>query len=270
MKSCVRAEYAGLFYPSSKEELDELMELRLADNGKFGPDLSMFNIQGMIAPSGSYFYSAGVSVCGYRELTGRKYKKAIIIGTADFTSFPGIAMTEQECFESPYGDVKIALADMEKLKSDLNFNVNEMAFKKQHSIEVQLPFIGKFANHLQILPLILGNRVELGEVVPKLNQIIDEHTLIVVSSNLSHYLNADKARVVDKTTLSAILDQNSEDIMIKGEASAITGIAILNEIALLRGWTPMEMCTSNSAEVGDDPSSVIGYTSVLYRSLNEC
>jgi len=261
-----KADYNGLYYPSSPEDLIDTMELAAGKAAVLGPDLSELHLRALIVPSTGYSYSAVVASAAYRQLIGRKYQKVIVIGPSHFIQFPGMALTESDFFESPLGLVPVDQTINERLAMDFNFVVNEMAFMKEYSIELQLPFLQKYLPEAKLVPLVLGNKVNYVDMAAKIAEIIDDQTLIILSTNLSHFLNNEKARKVDQETINAILAKDTDLILQEGQASALSGLAMLTEIAKAKEWQPMFLAYGNSSEAGDDESSVVGYGSLLYIS----
>ncbi|MBD3270041.1 AmmeMemoRadiSam system protein B [Candidatus Peregrinibacteria bacterium] len=260
----IATEYEGIFYPSDPQVLKEYIEKCESANTDFGPDLSMLKIKALIVPSGDYVNAGAIALSAYRELAHRKIKKVIILGSSSYVRCEGICLTEKDGFECPLGNIEIEKADITKLKQSLPFNVNEQVMKKQHSIEVQLPYIKHYAPNAKVVPLVIGKNIKFAEVADKIAELVTEQTIIVVSTNFSHYLSYDKANVADKISNDAIMSMVTKDILEQGEASSINGLAILNEIALLKEWTPMFLKYSNSGEDQEDKNSVIGYSSFLY------
>lgn len=261
-----KAEYAGLYYPSTAEELDKQLDLAMAEASTLGPDYSELGIAAMIVPCGGYTYTAETSAAAFQKVMGRKYERVIVIGTSHFISLNGFGLTEKSVYQSPFGDVQIDLEFVEKLKTDFNFSVNEMAFVKEYSIELQIPFLQKYLKDFKLVPIIMGSRVDYVEVAARLADLIDDKTLIVVSTNLSHYLSDEKARVVDQNTINEILARNTRSILSDGQASALNGLALLNEVALMKEWQPAFLKYQNSSENSGDKDSVVGFASFVYFS----
>lgn len=265
-KKIQKADYSGLYYPSDSEDLISTLELALGKAYMLGPDLTELKVKALIVPSTGYSYSAVIASAAYRELIGRKYEKVIVIGPSHFIVFPGMALTESDFFESPLGLLPVDQEMNSRLVMDFNFVVNEMAFMKEYSIELQLPFLQKYIPEAKLIPLVLGNKVNYVDVAERLGQILDENTLLIVATNLSHFLNDEKARKVDQETINALLAKDTDLILEQGQASALSGLAILTEIAKAKEWQPMYLAYGNSSEAGDDLSSVVGYGSLVYIS----
>lgn len=261
-----KAEYAGLYYPSSAEELNKQLDLAMAEVSTLGPDYSELGIAAMVVPCGGYTYTAKTSAAAFQKMMGREYQRVIVIGTSHFISMNGLGITEKTAYQSPLGEVQIDLDFVEKLKSDFNFSVNEMAFVKEYSIELQIPFLQKYLKGFKLVPIIMGSKVNYADVAARLADLIDDQTLIVVSTNFSHYLSDEKARTVDQTTINQVLAKDTSSLLAEGQASALSGLALLNELALMKEWQPAFLKYQNTSENGGDKDSVVGFASFVYFS----
>jgi AmmeMemoRadiSam system protein B len=261
-----KADYSGLYYPSDKDILNEALESALGKAYILGPDLSQLRVTALIVPSTGFSYSATIASSAYRELIGRKYQKVIVIGPSHYIVFPGMALSESDYFESPMGLTTVDQEVNSQLAMDFNFVVKETAFMKEYSIELQLPFLQKYIPEAKLIPLVLGNKINYTDIAVKLGEILDNNTLLIVSTNLSHFLSNEKSRKVDQETINALLAKDTNAILENGQASALSGLAILTEIAKAKEWQPMFLAYANSSEAGDDASSVVGYCSLVYIS----
>lgn len=264
-----KPDYNGLYYPSDAAALEETIELAIGKAASFGPDLSELAVKALIVPSAGYSYSAEVAAAAYQKILNRKYEKVIVIGASHFLQFQGMALTESDYFETPLGLVEVDTISNAKLATDFNFVVNELAFMKEYSIELQLPFLQKcLKDKFLLIPLVMGNKMDVNLIAERLAETIDDQTLIVVSTNLSHFLNNEKARKIDQETINALLNMNTNELQANGQASALNGLIILNEIAKLKGWQPVYLNYANSSDAGDDQNSVVGYGSLVYFGVS--
>lgn len=259
-----KPEYAGLFYPSDPVEYKKLIELTLAEVGTLGPDYSDLLIRALLVPSSGFSYSGQTALVGYQQLQQRKYKKVIVLGSSHFFGFQGVAMTATPAFETIFGKISVDHETTDKLRNIIGFQFFENAFLKEYSIEIQLPYLHYFLGDFQLIPLIVGNKVDYEGVANALTNLLDDDTLLVLSTNLSHYHSAQKARDVDRKTIDALLARDNDALLGEGEASALLGISILNHLALDNNWQPLFLDYSESSQHGDDKDSVVGYGSLLY------
>jgi MEMO1 family protein len=262
-----KAEYAGLYYPSDPTELVEVIEQKIGEFGTFGPDLNNLQVRALIVPSGGYSYSGKVAAAAYKELYGRKFKKVVLVGSTHFINFEGIALSTADYFETPLGKIHVDKAAVEHISKKVNFAFNDLAFAKEYSLELQLPFLQKILGEFELIPMVTGGKTNYKEIAQEVAELLTDDVLIVISSNLSHFLDEKSAREADQLMIESLKEMNSEKIINDGEASALFALVTVNEIALIKGWTPIFLGYSNSAEAGDDPASVVGYGSLIYFSV---
>lgn len=259
-----KPEYAGLFYPSDPLEYKKQIELTLSQVATLGPDYGSLQIRALVVPSSGFSYSAQTALVGYQQLINRKFKKVIVVGSSHFFSFDGVAMTATPAFDTVFGNIQVDQQTNQKLQSILGFHYFENAFLKEYSVEIQLPYRQHFLGDFLLIPLIVGNKADYEGIANGMTDFLDEDTLMVFSTNLSHYHSADKARVVDQHTIDALLSKDNDALIHEGEASAIQGLSILNHLAIDNNWQPVFLDYSESSQHGDDQDSVVGYGSLLY------
>ncbi len=257
-------EYAGLYYPSDPKELKKMLEVTLTEVGTLGAGYSGVPLRAMIVPSAGLTFAAKTALLAYQQIRNRNYSRVIILGASHFFRFTGVGMTEVDAYQSLNGNIPVDKRAVEYLGTGFDFHIHEEAFAKEYSIEVQLPYLQHFLQDFQILPLIVGTKLDVTATALVLSDLIDDETLVIVSTNLSHFHEETKARTLDQKTVDAILTKDTDLIKKNGQASAIQALALLNEVALLKGWQPTFLAYNNSAESGDDPESVVGYASFLY------
>ena len=160
----------------------------------------------LIVPHAGYKYSAQVAATGYGELLkyANDINNVVIIGPAHYVPINGIAVPRYEYFKTPLGNIPV---NQEKISELLNNRVvayNNKAFTKEHSIEVQLPFLQKVLKNFKIIPVVYG-KIEPQQLADILRVFLDEdNTLLVFSADLSHYYKADEAEEIDAHTARMI------------------------------------------------------------------
>lgn len=259
-----KPEYAGLFYPSDAKELRRQIELASMENGTMGPDYSQLPLRALIVPSAGFSYSSLTALSAYELLRHRHYKKVIILGSSHFFSFSGVALTAAPGFETVFGLLKIDQQANQRLAQHLGFQFFENAFAKEYSIEIQLPYLHYFLEKFEVVPLILGNHLDIAGVATALSNLMDNNTLLVLSTNLSHFHSAEKARIVDRRTIDLLLAKEEKSLLENGEASALSGLAVLNRIATIDNWQAVFLDYRDSSLAGDDRESVVGFASLFY------
>lgn len=192
---------AGLFYPDDPVELDEMVRQFLAEAKTQEPIP-----KAVIAPHAGYVYSGPVAASAYRLLIPAKgkIKRVILVGPAHHIPFQGLAVPDVDSFITPLGGVAVdheAIAQIADLPFVQRFDT---AHGPEHSLEVQLPFLQEVLADFKLVPIVAGT-AKPGEVAEVLERLWDgPETLIVVSSDLSHYLDYQTARQLDAATSRAI------------------------------------------------------------------
>ncbi|MEK6938526.1 MAG: AmmeMemoRadiSam system protein B [Nanoarchaeota archaeon] len=244
---------AGMFYPKNPEELKKqiqqyLEQAELIDtHGK---------LKALIVPHAGYIYSGIVAAQGYKLLEAYSFKKVLLLGPSHYQAFNGAAIAEED-FQTPLGIVKVG--DTKSwLKENLIVSYPE-AHAAEHSIEVQLPFLQETLGEFELYALVLG-AVSEEKLAKYLSTKIDEDTLIIVSSDLSHYLEYGQAIIKDNDTISKILNDDSGQLDACGRA----GIKVLMHLAQIKGWQPQLIDYRNSGDTAGDKNKVVGYCCIGY------
>jgi len=198
-------DVSGAFYPSDPEELKQQLGglFEKADPKKVGGD-----ILALISPHAGYVYSGPVAAYGYKAIKGKPYDAVVILAQSHFHDFSGIAIWPKGEFVTPLGSIKVDEELSAKLVS-LNPLVKEVsyAFKQEHPIEVQLPFLQYVLKDFKIIPLVIGSfSLSDCEVLAHSLKILLEgkNALLVASTDLSHYHSYEEAVSKDNTTISYI------------------------------------------------------------------
>lgn len=199
----------------------------------------------------------------------KDYKKVIIIATnhAQGAYINGISIPKVTHYKTPLGEVEVSDIAEELLKEDIFVNVPEA--HTTHVIEIELPFLQSKLNDFEIIPLVTGHlKIEqIKEIADILSRYIDSETLIVVSSDLSHYHPYGDAVKLDTKCIKDIESLNSQEAA-KCEACSLYAIFILMELAQRNGWQGKIIDYKNSGDTAGDKSSVVGYSSIAFYEGN--
>lgn len=250
---------AGLFYSKDKEELKSVITgfLMKKKNG-----INNLNrIKAIIVPHAGYEYSGAVAGQVYNLIKNCNYKKIILLGPSHHYPFRSIALDDCDCWRTPLGKVKLDKKIGEVLLNQDKFQLMPMVFEQEHSLEVQLPWLQVVLGDFTLLPLGVGQNLYSGEIAQSLNKILNSDTLVVVSSDLSHYLPEDEANRIDKNTLDNILRGKSDGGL---EACGSEGILILMELAKMNNWKPKLVDYRTSGDVTGEREAVVGYGGIVY------
>jgi AmmeMemoRadiSam system protein B/AmmeMemoRadiSam system protein A len=258
------AAVAGAFYPGSAAQLSlELGEL-LDGVDNFEPKLGF--PKALIVPHAGYMYSGPVAARAYDELAAARgiVKRVVLIGPSHFVGGRGLALPECEAFETPLGRIPLDAAGIAALADLKQVVKSAAAHSQEHSLEVQLPFLQKMLGNFSLVPIAAGAALteEVAEVLERLWG--GPETLIVISTDLSHYHDYEEARRIDGATLERIAayaaDLNYE------EACGATGLNGLLVVASNKGLSIKLLAACNSGDTAGSKARVVGYSSfALYE-----
>jgi AmmeMemoRadiSam system protein B len=255
---------SGLFYPASAEELRAAVEeyLREAPARNEGPAP-----KAVIAPHAGYVYSGPIAGSAFQAFTAAAAASAIervvLLGPSHFVPFRGLALPGHESFGTPLGTVKLQGAGAQAALRLPQVRIIPEAHVREHSLEVELPFLQVLLGEFKLVPLVVGEATpeEVAEVLDRLWG--GAETLIVISSDLSHYLPSEDARRVDRETADAILSLRGP--LDPRQACGAGPINGLLEAARARGLKPQLLDLRNSADTAGDPSRVVGYGAFAFH-----
>lgn len=266
---------AGEFYPADKAELTKLLIDDL-NNVPFG--LPSEEIAAIIVPHAAYQFSGQVAAYAYRPLVGRTFKRVIILGSSHQAEFAGAVVPKSDAFETPLGQVPIDKEAVKGLvKSSPNISYDDAVHLKEHSIEVQLPFLqAVLGDDFRIVPILFGRpSLKSCQAVTKaLDPLIDEETLVVVSTDWSHYYDYDTARKMDEQGLNAVVQNDLEGFvkaLDSGTTAACAAPAVITLLMLAPALNTTRidlLKTANSGDVTGDKKKVVGYAALAFRAID--
>jgi hypothetical protein len=204
MKKVRQPAVAGMFYPSLPEELaGEINEM--LDNA--GTEEAPENLYGIVVPHAGYIYSGQTAAKAYKLLKDKKYKTVVVISPSHREYFPGISVFDGDAYLTPLGEIEIDSEMRDRIAegSKIIFKgVN--GHRSEHALEVQLPFLQVALGDFKLLPVVMGDQSKLfvDELSERLSDVVDENTLIVSSSDLSHYYSKPVAEKLDSIIVNRI------------------------------------------------------------------
>ena len=266
---------AGAFYPADKAALAAMVNafLSQADSPKQDGELVA-----LIAPHAGYEYSGQVAAYTYRQLAGRKIDTVILIGPSHYASFTGVSVYTDAAMRTPLGDVTINRAMAKSLldeKADVAFN--RAAFAKEHSLEVQLPFLQTVLKDFTLVPVVVGSptQASFSSLTSKLLAIMrkNPNVIMIASTDLSHYHDYGTAKTMDRKVIDAttrMSPDNLEALLSSGEGEMCGGYPVLFTLAVAQGLGATDGALyryANSGDVTGDKTRVVGYAAMgLYRA----
>ena len=192
---------AGSFYPADPLVLQAQLDQMFASVGTLPPPP-----KAMIVPHAGYVYSGPVAASGYASLApvAAQIERVILLGPSHHVAFSGLAVPAASAFRTPLGTVALDRESINKVLSLPQVHTDDRAHQPEHSLEVHLPFLQHVLGTFKLVPLLVGDASaeEVSAVIRKLWG--GRETLLVISSDLSHYLDYDSARARDAATSSAI------------------------------------------------------------------
>jgi MEMO1 family protein len=269
MNKIRKAAVAGYFYPSNPEklliEIDTLLSISTSN-------LNVKNIMGIIVPHAGYIYSGRTAAYAFNLLKGKDINKVIIISPSHREYFPGVCIYEGGGYETPLGIVEIDgdLADRLADKNRIIYKGVD-GHREEHAIEVQIPFLQKVLDEFKIVPIAMGDQGKMfvDEVAFKICETADEKTLIIASSDLSHYYSKREADELDAVIENDINSFNHEKLqsdLDNKNCEACGGgpiIVMMKTAALMNRRNSKVLDRSNSGDVTGDYNSVVGYLSAV-------
>lgn len=247
---------AGYFYPADPAILAATVQKLLAD----ATNIAISAPKAIIAPHAGYIYSGPVAATIYKTLIPHKdsIKRVILLGPAHRVAFSGIAVTKIESFATPLGTIPTDLASIESILDISGVKVFDHAYDTEHSLEVQLPFLQSILSSFSIVPCVVGD-ADPACVASVLQRLWGgPETLIVISSDLSHYYSYQTAQQLDAETTEAIISlapQNIKENQACGRLP-VKGLLLAAEKLHLKARV---LDLRNSGDTAGDKNRVVGY-----------
>ena len=259
---------AGTFYPADKKALKESVEGFLSRVEKRQKDGKLI---ALISPHAGYRFSGQVAAYGFSELKDSAIQKVIVIGAAHHAGYKGASVYTTGSFRTPLGEVPINERIAKKLLDDeADVRFYPEAYAKEHSIEVQLPFLQTVLKDFTIVPILIGSPTKktFDHLIEVLSDIFDEKTLIIASTDLSHYHDYSTAKEMDGKVISEIERLSVTDTakLLQSGQSELCGmypVMVTIEIARRAGANyGMLFKYANSGDVTNEKEKVVGYASI--------
>lgn len=226
--------------------------------------LREFNVKALIVPHAGYIYSGAIAAAAYATLRpiALRIKRVILLGPAHRVAVHGLALPDADAFDTPLGRVMIDTDAARTISHLPQVIVSSAAHEQEHSLEVQLPFLQSVLTDFTLLPLLVGMATakEVAEVLESLWG--GEETLIVISSDLSHYLPYPIAQRIDGETVQAIL--NLQQPIPHDRACGGTPISGLILAAKKHGLAPHLLDLRNSGDTAGTRDHVVGYAALAF------
>ena len=246
---------AGLFYPGTERALratlDDLMDSALAGSSE--------RPHALIAPHAGYQYSGPIAASAYAAIApwADSYRRVVVLAPSHRVPFQGVATSSAEAFATPLGSIAVDRTAVGQLEQLPGVRCLDAAFAEEHALEVQLPFLQAVLDDFTLVPLIVGD-ADSDEVSAVIEELGADDTLIVVSSDLSHYHDYPDCQQRDRATTEMIERMDAEQIG-PYDACGAYPIRGLLKSARRHGWQVRTLDLRNSGDTAGDKSRVVGY-----------
>jgi len=260
-----KAVWAGRFYPASRSELEQTIDSLTFQAKQTRVQIPPHKqLKALILPHAGYIYSGLTAAHASLVLRENQFDKVILMGPDHRVGFNNCAISDVDAYETTLGLVRLN-DDAAKLRanSDLFQSIPD-SDRLEHSLEVVLPFLQRYLNEFEIIPIVTG-RADVKSLSHAIKSLINEKTLLVVSSDLSHHLSYPEAVERDRETISMILNMESDKLLkSSNRACGIIPVLIVLEMAGKHGWEPVLLHYSNSGDTAGGHSQVVGYAAIAF------
>ncbi|MDO9142251.1 MAG: AmmeMemoRadiSam system protein B [Methylobacter sp.] len=246
---------AGSFYPANPQQLHLMLDQFLNDAAT---DAKV--PKAIIAPHAGYIYSGPIAATAYARLKKAhdRITRVVLIGPSHRVAFRGMAVSRAEAFSTPLGSVLVDQAAVRAIIQLPFVEYLEQAHTYEHSLEVQLPFLQEMLDSFEIVPIVAGDAS-----AEQVSQVLDalwggDETLIVVSSDLSHYHDYATARQMDQATSQAIEQLHYEQLDFESACGRVPVSGLL-KLARKKSLSVTAIDLRNSGDTAGDKASVVGY-----------
>jgi AmmeMemoRadiSam system protein B/AmmeMemoRadiSam system protein A len=271
------AAVAGAFYPADPQELSNMIDGMLA---KATPGPVAGEILAAVSPHAGYPYSGPVAAWTYAALKGHKYSRVVVIAPSHYVAFNFTSVYDGDAYTTPLGAIPVDKEFAHRLvKMSSTIQLSEKGHQvtqdaPEHSVEVELPWLQKVLGHFELVPIVMGDQSyessrALGVALAKM--LRNEHdTLVLASSDLSHYHTYDQAETIDHKTLHALeawdylsMSRNFETRVWEacGGAPIVAAMIYAERLGANRAEV---LKYANSGDVTSDRTRVVGYSADLF------
>lgn len=248
---------AGLFYPAAATTLRNEIDSYLRAAAEAPPQPRP---QALIVPHAGYGYSGAIAAAAYRRLEPwhASIRRVVLLGPPHREPVRGAATMAVDCFRTPLGDVAVDRASLQALIDRDAVTDDWRAHRAEHALEVQLPFLQAVLDDFSIIPLLIGDLTPAATAALLEPWWHDASTLLLISSDLSHFHAYDEARKIDAATDAAILALDPTRIGPR-QACGCRALNGLLHLARAHGAAAVRLAWGNSGDTGGPRERVVGY-----------
>ena len=275
MTSVRPAAVAGTWYPGTPSALADAVDRHLAKTSR--------DVEGelvaLVAPHAGLKYSGPVAAHAYRLLRGRSFEVAVVVGPSHFVGFAGVALPRAAGFETPFGVAEVAgdVADA-LMRATPVVREHAAAHAREHSLEMQLPFLQHLAPATSIVPLVMGYQTDdtARALADGLTSVLrGRNALLVASTDLSHYHDAATAGRLDALVIDHVerFDADGLQRALDAEPDHACGggptVAVMRAARALGARDAVVLNYADSGDVSGDKSKVVGYMAAAFGNFRQ-
>ncbi len=263
MHSIRPSAVAGVFYPGESQILAEDLRSML-NAANLRSNVSPVVPKAIVVPHAGYIYSGSTAALAYAHLAAHRsvIRRVVLLGPAHRVAVRGLALPGVDVFATPLGDIAVDQEAIQSISHLPQLVVSAAVHAQEHSLEVQLPFLQVVLDDFKLVPLVVGDATP-AEVAQVLDALWGgPETLLVISSDLSHYLSYQTATALDQTTVQHIL--NLDGSLTHHQACGATPV---NGLLLAARKHPLQaqlLGLCNSGDSVGDKDRVVGYASIAF------
>ena len=256
--------WAGQFYPADPERLKSVLGQLCAIDSESAADYSKNGpLRALVLPHAGYSYSGPVAGYASLVLEHGRYDRVILIGPDHNIGFQGGVISDVQSYQTPLGQILLDPAAARLRQQYDFFSANSDSDAREHSLEVILPFLQILLGDFRLIPIVLGP-VDVSKVASAIDPLLDARTLLVISSDLSHYLPESQAQEHDEQTIKGLLALDSGPLRLANSACGRYGLEVMLSLGRRHQWQPRLLHYGTSADGGGDRRRVVGYAAVAF------
>ncbi|MBN2721594.1 MAG: AmmeMemoRadiSam system protein B [Campylobacterales bacterium] len=260
-----KSAVSGQFYPEDAKEISSMFEYynQILDTHLSDKTLFDKKPRAIIVPHAGYIYSAFTANIAFRLLENTNAKRIVVIGPSHRVFLKGTSVSDFDDYETPFGMIKIDKILVHELRDKFGLDFVPEAHR-EHSTEVQMPFVKTYDEEASVVELVYGDEdpARLAKVIEYL--LNDPQTVVVISTDLSHYHDIKKAKKLDNICLNAIKKLDTDMLHQGCEACGKIGIEAMLIAAKAKKLKPIMLDYRTSADASKDESQVVGYMSAAF------
>ena len=271
-----RAAVAGTWYPETAAPLAAAVDRHLAAADRIGADVGG-RLVALIAPHAGLMYSGPVAAHAYRLLRDRAFDVAVLVGPSHFVGFDGVSLYPSGGFDTPFGVAAIDAECAAAIAAATSIvHEHPAAHAREHSLEMQLPFLSHLAPGVPIVPLLMG--YQTAETAAALGDALalalrGRKALVVASTDLSHYHDAAAASALDQVVIDCVARFDTDGLQAALDARpehACGGgptVAVMRAARAAGASDAVILNYADSGDVSGDKSSVVGYLAAAFGTF---